>query len=41
MSHEQDSGLKDKKGEMVDVGPAQPGFQIHYFLTGFAHRACP
>jgi uncharacterized protein DUF4440 len=25
--------LKDKKGEMADVGPAQPGFQIHYFRT--------
>lgn len=25
--------LKNKKGEMADVGPAQPGFQIHYFRT--------
>ena len=25
--------LKDKKGEMADVGPAEPGFQIHYFRT--------
>lgn len=25
--------LKDKKGEMADVGPLQPGFQIHYFRT--------
>jgi len=25
--------VKDKKGEMADVGPAQPGFQIHYFRT--------
>lgn len=25
--------LKDKTGEMADVGPAQPGFQIHYFRT--------
>lgn len=25
--------IKDKKGEMADVGPAQPGFQIHYFRT--------
>ena len=25
--------LKDKKGEMADVGPAQPGFQIHCFRT--------
>lgn len=25
--------LKDKKGEMADVGPAQPGFTIHYFRT--------
>lgn len=24
--------LKDKKGEMADVGPS-PGFQIHYFRT--------
>ena len=25
--------IKDKKGEMADVGPAQPGFQIHSFRT--------
>jgi len=25
--------LKDKKGEMADVGPLPPGFQIHYFRT--------
>src|SRR4051812_1347602 len=25
--------LKDKKGEMADVGPPQPRFQIHYFRT--------
>ena len=25
--------IKDKKGEMADVGPLQPGFQIHYFRT--------
>ena len=25
--------IKDKKGEMADVGPLPPGFQIHYFRT--------
>ena len=25
--------LKDKKGEMADVGPPQPGFQLHYFRS--------
>jgi hypothetical protein len=25
--------LKNKKGEMADVGPQQPGFQLHYFRT--------
>jgi len=25
--------LKNKKGEMADVGPLPPGFQIHYFRT--------
>ena len=25
--------IKDKKGELADVGPLQPGFQIHYFRT--------
>ena len=25
--------IKDKKGEMADVGPLQPGFEIHYFRT--------
>lgn len=25
--------LKDKKGEMADVGPLPPGFQIHHFRT--------
>lgn len=25
--------LKDKRGEMADVGPLPPGFQIHYFRT--------
>jgi ketosteroid isomerase-like protein len=25
--------VKNKKGEMADVGPLPPGFQIHYFRT--------
>src|ERR1041385_4433142 len=25
--------IKDKKGEMADVGPLPPGFEIHYFRT--------
>ncbi|HKA58322.1 MAG TPA: nuclear transport factor 2 family protein [Gemmatimonadales bacterium] len=25
--------LKNKNGEMADVGPLPPGFQIHYFRT--------
>ena len=24
---------KNKKGEMADVGPQQPGFELHYFRT--------
>ena len=25
--------IKNKTGEMADVGPLQPGFEIHYFRT--------
>lgn len=25
--------IKNKKGEMADVGPLPPGFEIHYFRT--------